>query len=87
MYVILEVHKTGLSRRGIVRSPTGYDDIILDTVWILDVVEKEHPENFFIKRIENRRVNTINRVLEGVVRVGSIFILIDILHILQLSAT
>ncbi len=52
MYVILEVHKTGLSRRGIVRSPTGYDDIILDTVWILDVVEKEHPEIFLLKELK-----------------------------------
>ncbi len=51
--VILEVDETVLLRRGIVRSPTGYDDTILDTVWILGVVEKEHPKNFFIKRIEN----------------------------------
>ncbi len=51
--VILEVNETVLSRRGIVRSSKGYDNTILDTVWILGVVEKEHPENFFIKRIEN----------------------------------
>jgi hypothetical protein len=51
--VVLKFDKTVLSRRDIFRSPTDHNNTIFDTVQILDIVEKKHYKNLYIKRIEN----------------------------------
>ena len=69
--IIVEVDETVLSRKGIIRNPTSFDDISLSTVWILGAVEKDNPKIFFIKRVENRRIETITACLEGNILIGS----------------
>ncbi|EPR77850.1 hypothetical protein SLOPH_2632 [Spraguea lophii 42_110] len=72
MCVFLEVDETVISRRGIIINPTTLPDGITNTMWILGVVNQTNIRNFFIKRVRNRRSNTLTRVLEGVIRVGSV---------------
>ncbi|KAI5152874.1 hypothetical protein ENBRE01_3082 [Enteropsectra breve] len=57
----VQCDETVLSRRGIVRNPTSTDDDRVDTVWILGCVDNNN--NFFIKRLLNRRADTITNVL------------------------
>jgi hypothetical protein len=69
--VIIEVDETVLSRRGIIREPTNTDDETPSTVWIVGAVDHTDQKNFFVKRVENRTINTLSRVLESEVCVGS----------------
>jgi hypothetical protein len=58
-----ELDETVLSRRGIVRSPTTQDDIILDTVWILEALKKNNMKRFFLKRVANRKIETLSEAM------------------------
>lgn len=69
---IVEIDETVLSRRGIIRNPTSFDEIRSDTVWILGCIDRNDEKNFWIKRIENRQSYTMIRSLDGVISVGSI---------------
>ncbi|EPR78319.1 hypothetical protein SLOPH_2703 [Spraguea lophii 42_110] len=72
MGVILEVDETVISRRGIIINPTTLSDEVADMVWILGVVDQTNIRFFFIKRVENRQSNALARVLDGIIRVGSV---------------
>lgn len=61
--VVVEVDETVLSRRGVIRSPTGMDDSIRDTVWVLGGTESGNITDFFVKRLENRTVQTLTEDL------------------------
>ncbi|KAG0419816.1 hypothetical protein DMUE_6361, partial [Dictyocoela muelleri] len=69
---IVEADETVLSRRGIIRNPTSYDDQAQDAIWILGLIDHTNEKNNYLKRVENRRILTLTRALEGVVGVGSI---------------
>lgn len=68
--VLVEVDETVLSRRGVISNPTTLQDEIADTVWVLGAIDQN--KNFFVKKVENRRIVTLSRALEGVILVGSI---------------
>lgn len=70
--LVVEVDETVLSRRGVIRSPTSTSDTTADTVWIVGAIDNTPSKNFFLKRVENRKVNTLTNVLDGVIRVGSL---------------
>jgi transposase-like protein len=72
--VEVEVDESVLCRRGIIRNPTSREDEISDTVWILGIVEKYDKSKFYVTRIPNRTVETITRVLENKIGVGSILV-------------
>lgn len=69
--VIVEVDESVLSRRGIIRSPTSFDENRNDTVWILGGVEKNNPSIFFLKRVPNRRIDSLSMAMEGTILLGS----------------
>lgn len=69
---IVEVDESVISRRGIIRNPTTLDDNTADTIWILGAVERNQPQNFLLKRIQNRTILNISNALEGKIRVCSI---------------
>jgi hypothetical protein len=58
----------------VIRCPSIADDNIKDTVWILGCIDNSIPSNFYIVRVENRRINTITKTLESVLCVGTEFL-------------
>lgn len=68
---IVEVDESVISRRGIIRNPTTHDDCILDTIWILGAVDRNTPQNFILKKIPDRRIESLTSALEGKIRVNS----------------
>ncbi|KAG0420632.1 hypothetical protein EQH57_0073 [Dictyocoela roeselum] len=70
---IVEADETVLSRRGIIRYPTSTDDEAKDTVWIFGAIDENDKQNFLLKRIKNRKTDTITNVLEGKIGVCSKF--------------
>lgn len=46
--------------------------MILDTIWILGIVGGENPCNFYVKRIVNRQINTIQNALKPITRAGPV---------------
>jgi hypothetical protein len=72
--VEVEVDETVLCRRGIIRNPTSNEDEVADTVWILGIVEKYDKSKFFVVRVPDRKIETITRVLESKIGVGSILV-------------
>lgn len=71
--VVVECDETVLCRRGIIQYPTTTDDNTADTTWILGCIENTQERKFLLKRIVNRRIETLTRTLEGKIFVGSIF--------------
>lgn len=69
---VIEIDETVLSRRQIIKNPTSLEDDVLDTVWILGAIDNTPEKNFFIKRVENRKVETLTRELEDKLKIGSI---------------
>ena len=70
--VVVEADETVLSRRGVIRSPTSTSDTTADTIWIVGAIDSTPSKNFFLKRVENRRVDSLTNCLDGVIRVGSL---------------
>lgn len=70
--IVVEADETVLSRRGIIVSPTSTSDERRDTIWILGAIDNTDAKNFFIKRIENRKIESISEAFEGVIKVGSL---------------
>jgi len=70
----VEVDETVLSRRGVIRNPTRLDDTTRDTVWIVGAIDNSERRNFFLSRINNRQIETLTNVLEGVINTDSILI-------------
>lgn len=68
---IVEIDETVLCRRGIIRYPTSTEDLCFDTVWILGIIDR-NTNNFYVKRIKDRKIKTISEVLEEIVGIGSI---------------
>lgn len=69
---IVEVDETVISRRGVIRTPSSHDDAAADTVWIVGVVDRSSPCNFFLKRVENRQVRTLTDTLRNVICADSV---------------
>ncbi|KAG0437747.1 hypothetical protein DMUE_3510 [Dictyocoela muelleri] len=67
----VEADETVLSRRGIIRYPTSTDDDVKDTVWILGVIDSVDKNQFFLKRVINRQINTLTDALIGKIGVCS----------------
>lgn len=72
--IIVEVDETVLSRRGIIRNPTSYDENMQDTVWIVGAIDNTNEKNFFLKRVDNRRITTITDCLRGSINLGSVLV-------------
>lgn len=68
---IVEIDESVLSRRQIIRNPTSTDDDYLDTIWILGAIDNTNEKNFMIKRVENRKVETLTRELGGKILIGT----------------
>lgn len=69
--VVVEIDETVLCRRKVIRNPTTTDDYAQDTVWIVGAVDNTPNKNFLLKRVENRRIETLTNDLEGLIHVGS----------------
>lgn len=67
---IVEVDETVLSRKGIIRSPTSNEDYTISTVWILGAYCVE-TGGFILKRIPNRRIETLTEVLGKSLLIGT----------------
>jgi hypothetical protein len=70
--VKVDVDESVLCRRGIIRNPTSWGDEIADTFWVLGIVENYDKSKFYVTKIPNRTVETLTRVLENKIVVGSI---------------
>lgn len=70
--ITIEIDETVLSRRGIIKNPTTLDDETRDTVWIVGGVEKQNTKNFFLCRVENRKINTLSECLKNYIFPNSI---------------
>lgn len=70
--IIVQCDESVICRRGLIRTPTSTDDAFKDTVWILGCIDNTPERNFCVKKIANRRSETIIDALNGVVSSGSI---------------
>jgi len=70
--VIVEVDESVICRRGVIKCPTSIDDNTRDTVWIVGGIENTGERNFFVKRVSDRKINTLTHLLENEMAVGSI---------------
>lgn len=70
--IITEIDETVLSRRGIIRSPTGCDESRIDTIWIIGLIDNSNARNFYLSRIIDRRIPTITECIGNIILPGSI---------------
>ena len=70
---VIECDESVLSRRGIIMNPTSAHDKVKDTIWILGCIDNNLERNFFVKRIPDRKAETLTKVLESVIGVCSNF--------------
>lgn len=68
---IVQCDESVMCRRGTIKCPSTADDNIKDTVWILGCIDNSDNKNFFVQRVENRKINTLSKVLESKICVGS----------------
>ncbi|KAG0420323.1 hypothetical protein DMUE_6346, partial [Dictyocoela muelleri] len=69
--VIVEADETVLCRRGTIPYPTSADDKKPETTWILGAIDNTIERNFFIKRVRNKEINTLEFAMKGIIGVGS----------------
>jgi hypothetical protein len=69
----VQCDETAICRRVIIRCPSTTEDTTADTVWLLGCIDDASPPNFYLKKLENRQIETITEALEGVICVGSWF--------------
>jgi hypothetical protein len=68
---IVQCDETLICRRGIIKRPSTADDGIKDTVWILGCIDEY--KNFYLKRVENRKIETLTSALKGKICIGYYF--------------
>ena len=66
---VVESDESILSRHGIIMNPTSAHDKVKDTIWILGCIDNNLERNFFVKRIPDRKAETLTKVLESVIGV------------------
>ncbi|KAG0437301.1 hypothetical protein DMUE_3771 [Dictyocoela muelleri] len=69
--VIVEADETILCSIGTIRYPKSADDKKPETTWILGAIDNTTERNFFIKRVQNREINTLEFAMNGLIGVGS----------------
>ncbi|KAI5151377.1 hypothetical protein ENBRE01_2099 [Enteropsectra breve] len=62
-----------IGRRGIIRNPTSMNDAAVDTIWIVDAIDSTPQRNFILKRVPNRRIESMTAALEGKIVERSLF--------------
>ena len=69
--IVVEADDTVLSRCEIIHESTSIDDLTTSTVWIAGLIDRTNDKNFFVHRVENRRVGTLTNLFESQIYAGS----------------